>query len=83
MAPAVPVACAQWSCRRNRRSRRSAGGFGSLLVERSAVRRPLGQCAQPLGAPPSSAVRKLEPQPHAATAFGLLTVNPAPISVST
>ena len=41
------------------------------------------QCEQPFGAPPSSAVRKLEPQPQAATAFGLLTVKPAPISVST
>ena len=35
------------------------------------------------GAPSSSAVRKLEPQPQAATAFGLLTVKPAPMSVST
>ena len=42
-----------------------------------------GQCEQPFGAPPSSAVRKLEPQPQAATAFGLLTVKPAPMSVST
>lgn len=41
------------------------------------------QCEQPFGAPPSSAVRKLEPQPQADTAFGLLTVKPAPISVST
>ena len=41
------------------------------------------QWAQPRGAPPSSAVRKLEPQPQAATAFGLLTVKPAPIRVST
>src|SRR5918995_726300 len=36
------------------------------------------QCEQPLGDPVSSAVRKLEPQPHAATALGLLTVKPAP-----
>ena len=42
-----------------------------------------GQCAQPRGAPSSSAVRKLEPQPHAATALGLFTVKPAPIRVST
>ena len=41
------------------------------------------QWEQPLGAPSSSAVRKLEPQPQAATAFGLLTVKPAPIRVST
>jgi len=41
------------------------------------------QWAQAFGLPSSSAVRKLEPQPQAATAFGLLTVNPAPMSVST
>ncbi len=33
--------------------------------------------------PAESAVRKLDPQPHAATAFGLFTVKPAPMSVST
>ena len=33
--------------------------------------------------PASSAVRNDEPQPHAATAFGLFTVKPAPMSVST
>ena len=42
-----------------------------------------GQCAQDRAVPSSSAVRKLEPQPQAATAFGLLTVKPAPMSVST
>jgi hypothetical protein len=42
-----------------------------------------GQWAQLLGAPLSSAVRKLDPQPHAETAFGLFTVKPAPMSVST
>ena len=43
----------------------------------------IDQCEQPFGAPSSSAVRKLEPHPQAATAFGLLTVKPAPMSVST
>src|SRR3954447_5236049 len=42
-----------------------------------------GQWAQARAVPESSAVRKLDPQPQAATAFGLLTVKPAPISVST
>jgi hypothetical protein len=41
------------------------------------------QWAQERAVPASSAVRKLEPQPQAVTAFGLLTVKPAPISVST
>ena len=57
-----------------RRSRRSPGGFRSWSAV--GVAADVGQCAQPLGAPPSSAVRKLEPQPQAATAFGLLTVKP-------
>ncbi len=35
------------------------------------------------GLPVESAVRNEEPQPQAATAFGLLTVKPAPMSVST
>ncbi len=42
-----------------------------------------GQCEQERGVPSPSAVRKLEPQPQPETAFGLLTVKPAPISVST
>ena len=42
-----------------------------------------GQCAQERALPASSAVRKLEPQPQPETAFGLLTVKPAPIRVST
>jgi hypothetical protein len=42
-----------------------------------------GQCAQARGLPVSSAVRNDDPHPQAATAFGLFTVNPAPISVST
>ena len=45
--------------------------------------RRMDQCEQERAVPASSAVRKLEPQPQAATAFGLLTVKPAPISVST
>src|SRR5436190_14557753 len=36
------------------------------------------QWAQARAWPESSAVRKLEPQPQAATAFGLFTVKPAP-----
>ena len=62
-------------------SRRSPGGFDGVV--RAAVRPAVGQWEQPFGAPSSSAVRKLEPQPQAATAFGLLTVKPAPIRVST
>src|SRR5947207_7978773 len=42
-----------------------------------------GQCAQARGLPVSSAVRNDDPHPQAATAFGLFTVKPAPISVST
>ncbi len=53
----------------------STGGFEAMAG--------FGQCEQPFGAPSSSAVRKLEPQPQAATAFGLFTVKPAPMSVST
>jgi hypothetical protein len=49
----------------------------------SILERCRDQCEQPFGDPVSSAVRKLEPQPQAATAFGLFTVKPAPISVST
>ncbi len=73
-----------------------AGGFGSVmhfvrgltrwLGRASPIRRaPCGassQCEQACALPAESAVRKLLPQPQAATAFGLFTVNPAPISVS-
>jgi hypothetical protein len=41
------------------------------------------QWEQERAVPASSAVRKLEPHPQADTAFGLLTVKPAPMSVST
>jgi hypothetical protein len=41
------------------------------------------QWLQPPGLPDDSAVRKDDPHPQAATAFGLLTVKPAPMSVST
>ena len=41
------------------------------------------QWLQALGLPAESAVLNDEPQPHAATAFGLFTVKPAPMSVST
>ena len=71
------------SWRQKRRSRRSPGGSWFIVVVPGRLGRRVGQCEQPFGAPPSSAVRKLEPQPQAATAFGLLTVKPAPISVST
>lgn len=64
-------------------SRRSPGGSGSRAKVRPLGPGPEDQCEQPFGAPPSSAVRKLDPQPQAATALGLLTVKPAPISVST
>ncbi len=43
----------------------------------------LGQWEQERAVPASSAVRKLEPQPQPDTAFGLLTVKPAPMRVST
>ena len=80
-----------------REERRQPGTDGPLettkppVARRLVVRDPasvpdgrsVGQWEQPLGAPPSSAVRKLEPQPQAATAFGLLTVKPAPMRVST
>ncbi len=56
--------------------RRLPGGVGT------AEEAP-GQWLQERAWPASSAVRKLDPQPQAATAFGLLTVKPAPMSVST
>src|SRR5690349_20363978 len=62
------------------KSRRSPGGFWCCWCRWSVG---ADQCAQLLAVPASSAVRKLEPQPQAVTAFGLLTVNPAPMSVST
>ncbi len=52
--------------------------FGSPLC----VAELRGQWLQPPGLPSESDVRKLLPQPQADTAFGLLTVKPAPISVS-
>lgn len=62
------------------------GGSGYSSLGPSSARATLvteRQCEQLFGEPVSSAVRKLEPQPQAATAFGLLTVKPAPMSVST
>jgi hypothetical protein len=65
----------------NSRRARPAAAIDSLGGRRG---RPSGrQWEQPFGEPVSSAVRKLEPQPQAATALGLLTVKPAPMSVST
>ena len=69
------------------RTRTNAAGDPGGVVRRlerapsGAVRR--GQWEQDRGEPASSPVRKLEPQPQPETAFGLLTVKPAPISVST
>ena len=60
-----------------------SGGCRGAVGRRRSPARSDGQCEQPFAEPASSAVRKLEPQPQAATAFGLFTVNPAPISVST
>ncbi len=68
-----------WS-RAIRRAWNQNGGAG-----RAAVKLPRGsecQWLQPPGLPADSAVRKLLPQPQPDTALGLLTVNPAPISVS-
>ena len=89
--PGVPVRGDQWSCAVCGRTspettKPPVARRLSIVMSRPGRRSRhgwVGQCAQPLGAPPSSAVRKLEPQPQAATAFGLLTVKPAPMSVST
>ncbi len=63
---------------------RPAGPSHQIEVRRLvAPERGVGQWAQDRAVPSSSAVRKLDPQPQAATAFGLLTVKPAPMSVST
>ena len=78
--PAISVAMVR---RWMRRSRRCVPAASSYVEGRSALADRSGQWAQARAAPSSSAVRKLDPQPQAATAFGLLTVNPAPISVST
>ena len=63
--------------------RRRAIPTASCATRGGRHRRPEGQCEQPRAWPASSAVRKLEPQPQPETAFGLLTVKPAPMSVST
>ncbi len=72
-------------CGGTRGAGRVAGEALSLGIDRVAGRsRPTeAQWWQAPGAPSDSAVRNEEPQPHAATALGLLTVKPAPISVST
>ena len=61
----------------------AAGVRGSRGRGRSRPGARRGQWEQERGVPAPSAVRKLEPQPQPETAFGLLTVKPAPISVST
>ena len=68
--------------RGNRASRRSPGG-SSRFASCGPVARARVSASSTSGCPPSSAVRKLEPQPQPLTAFGLLTVKPAPIRVST
>ena len=66
-------------CRRRRGESDARCGAESLTPPALAGR----QCEQERGVPSPSAVRKLEPQPQPETAFGLLTVKPAPMSVST
>src|SRR5450756_1849800 len=61
----------------------SAGRGGAGRGRRGEAPRRGAQWWQAPGAPSDSAVRNEEPHPHAATALGLLTVKPAPISVST
>src|SRR4051794_21741647 len=70
------------SLRGEQQRRRYAGGVGVADPWR-AMARGERQWAQERAEPASSAVRKLEPQPQPDTAFGLFTVKPAPISVST
>jgi hypothetical protein len=53
-----------------------------LAGDRRSIRAAV-QWWQAPGAPSDSAVLNEEPHPQAATALGLLTVKPAPISVST
>jgi hypothetical protein len=58
-------------------------GIKKRRANRLAVRwSGFDQWWQAPGLPADSEVRKLLPQPQADTAFGLLTVKPAPISVS-
>ncbi len=64
---------------------------GRTESERRALTGPPSPCVWPSaaqwpqapGAPANSSVRKLLPQPQPETALGLLTVKPAPMSVST
>ena len=63
---------------RTESERRALTGPPSLCAGTSAAQWP-----QAPGAPADSSVRKLLPQPQPETALGLLTVNPAPMSVST
>jgi hypothetical protein len=65
---------------RKRRSRRVTPTASSCADRNGPA---TSQWEQDLAVPASSAVRKLEPQPQPETAFGLLTVKPAPMSVST
>jgi hypothetical protein len=61
--------------------RRSLPGAPRAAARRAA-RPAKARVVQPPGCLPTP-VRKLEPQPQPLTALGLLTVKPAPISVST
>ena len=65
----------------NQQSRRGPAARVRWLA--GAVTRRSGQWAQERAEPASPSVRKLEPQPQPETAFGLLTVKPAPMRVST
>ncbi len=69
----------------DRTQRRRRGGSTASRGGRGdpGTARPADQWLQALGLPADSAVLNDEPQPHAATAFGLFTVKPAPIRVST
>ncbi len=80
--PTVPTSRGDGSTTDAKKPPVRAGGF--LVLEWwTGVAGRSDQWAQERAEPSSSAVRKLDPQPHAATAFGLFTVKPAPISVST
>ena len=66
-------------------TRNAAGWPGGVEGGDAGREGPSGdrQWEQERGEPASSPVRKLEPQPQPETAFGLLTVKPAPMRVST
>ena len=81
-SPRPATGCSRSSAR-VRRWRPATRRRREAPFHRGGRARPGTQWWQAPGAPSESAVRKLLPQPHAETALGLLTVKPAPISVST